>query len=249
MVSTEFLRLGKSGQVDSIKTRIKCILKRWTPRLPRFVDRERSSLPGRTLREIQSATARYRYRGVNCVKNPFDLALYMQLLSDIRPGTIVEVGSFNGGSALWFAAQTRGLGLSTKVYSVDIYPVGDVQDVNVTFLAGDIHRLEESALPEILQNAERPLFVVEDGPHTFEGCLAALRFFDTYLEPGEYIVIEDGILKDLNFFTLKNGPNRAIRTFLSEKGHKYEIDRTYCDFFGHNVTWNTNGYLQRIDDD
>jgi cephalosporin hydroxylase len=229
---------------------MKSLVKRCVPRWPRFVDKDRSSLPARTLREIQSSTFRYRYRGVNCVKNPFDLALYMQLLSDVRPGTIVEVGSYNGGSALWFAAQTRGLGLSTQIYSIDIQPVGDdVRDANVTFLSGDIHRLDDSALPQILRNAARPLFVVEDGPHTFDGCLAALRFFDPYLKQGEYIVIEDGILKDLNFFKLKNGPNRAIRTFLSQRGRSYEIDRSYCDFFGHNVTWNTNGYLRRITSD
>ena len=82
--------------------------------------------------------------------------------------------------------------------------------------------------------------------HTFEGCLNALRFFDGYLRSGEFIIIEDGILRDLGLKSLDNGPNRAIAEFLGANADRYVVDRTYCDFFGHNVTWNTNGYLRRL---
>ena len=27
---------------------------------------------------------------------------------------------------------------------------------------------------------------------------------------------------------------------------RYEIDRTFCDYYGRNVTWNVDGYLRRI---
>ncbi|MEY3070923.1 MAG: hypothetical protein RL473_1030 [Actinomycetota bacterium] len=60
---------------------------------------------------------------------------------------------------------------------------------------------------------------------------------------GEFIVIEDGVLADLRLRELENGPNRAIKEFLSGHNRELRIDREYCDFCGHNVTWNTNGYL------
>jgi cephalosporin hydroxylase len=213
------------------------------PLLPRFLNPERSALSYRSLDKIQRATFQYSYKGRACWKSPFDLALYVRLVEQVRPGTIVEVGSFHGGSALWFAAQSRALGLDTQIISLDINPVDCDVDANVRFIQGDIHRLDESELPSILTTCPRPLLVIEDGPHTYAGSLSALKFFDSYLMSGEYIVIEDGILADLRLRELENGPNRAIKEFLSEQQNAYRVDRDFCDFYGHNVTWNTNGYI------
>lgn len=41
------------------------------------------------------------------------------------------------------------------------------------------------------------------------GFTAALNFFDRYMEPGEYLIIEDGIVKELRFVVYENGLNRA----------------------------------------
>ena len=212
-------------------------------RRPRFLNRERSALSYQTLVKIQDATMRSTYRGRVFWKNPFDIALYIRLIEQVRPATIIEIGSFNGGSALWFASQCRAIDLHTQVFSVDIAKVELEVDANVHFLQGDIHHLQESMLPKILETCERPLLVVEDGPHTYEGSLSALRFFDSYIRSGEYIVVEDGIVSDLRVRNLKNGPNRAIKEFLKSRPNAYKIDREFCDFYGRNVTWNTNGFL------
>jgi len=124
--------------------------------------------------------------------------------------------------------------------------VRDRDQPELVFDYGDIYQLGDSSLPGILTSCPGPILVVEDGPHTYEGSLAALNFFDDYLSSGDYIVIEDGILRDLGYRAFKNGPNRAIRDFLRKNGHRYRINRDYCDFFGYNVTWNTSGYLQRL---
>jgi cephalosporin hydroxylase len=215
--------------------------------LAAMIDHERSSLSRRSLLAIQHGTLRYQFNGVPCQKNPFDLALYLLLMTDLRPGTIIEIGSHRGGSALWFAAQARVLALDTHVYSLDLQVVTDVRDDDVSFLEGDIHHLDASALPQVLASCRRPLLVIEDGPHTYEGTLAALRFFCDHLEPGDYLVVEDGVLKSFGrrYRRFRNGPNRAVRTFLAETDGMFEIDRLYCDYFGRNVTWNTNGYLKR----
>lgn len=43
----------------------------------------------------------YTYRGLPLIKTPFDFALYHLLLWNLKPKTIIEIGSFAGGSALW----------------------------------------------------------------------------------------------------------------------------------------------------
>ena len=94
-----------------------------------------------------------------------------------------------------------------------------------------------------------PLLVVEDADHRPATTLAVLRFFDPWLQPGDYIAIEDGIVDDLfdpsAVASLDGGPRPAIAAFLAERGDDYAIDTSLCDAFGRNVTWNVNGYLQR----
>ncbi len=93
--------------------------------------------------------------------------------------------------------------------------------------------------------------VIEDADHRPTTTLSVLRFFDRWLRPGEYILIEDGIVDDLYdknriMDQWQGGPRPAIADFLAERGDDYEIDQRFCDFFGSNVTWNVNGYLHRV---
>ena len=89
--------------------------------------------------------------------------------------------------------------------------------------------------------------MIDDADHRhYETTLAVLRFFDPLMAAGEYIVIEDGILTDMRVAgDYGGGPALAIHDFLAGAGGRYEIDRTYCDYFGRNVTWNVDGYLRR----
>ena len=212
----------------------------------RAVDRRKTIVPPRLLTQIQKGTLGYEYRGVPCAKNPFDLAIYLKLLWDLKPGTIIEIGSLSGGSGLFFSDQSRLLGLDTTVWSFDINPVTGMDTPTLRFLEADIHSLSDSALPKILQSAPRPWLVIEDGPHTYSGCKAALAFFHQFLEAGDYIVVEDGNLRELGYLSLEDGPNRAIKEFMASHAADYEVDRNYCDLFGQNVTWNTDGYLRRV---
>ena len=241
--------MGNTAMGDFLRRiarRLPSKLANGVPRRPLAFDGERSLLSARSLRSIQRGTLAYEYAGSRCLESPFDLALYMMLMSRQRPRTIVEIGSMYGGSAVWFAAQARALGLEAKVISLDINRVVDVLDPDVTFLQGDIHALSVSDLPGLLADCPRPLLVIEDGPHTFEGCFAAMEFFHDHMRPGEFLIIEDGILKDLRYWRLDDGPNRAIAAFRSKHPDEYRLADEYCHFFGHNVTWNTNGYLQRV---
>ena len=188
----------------------------------------------------------YRYRGIPTLKNPFDLAIYPLLLDALRPATLIEIGSHRGGSALWFSDLAARLGFPMQIYSIDIAKVTDVSQHGITFLQGDARRLGDALDDHFLAGLPHPWLVVEDSDHQFRTTLAALRFFDHWLLPSDYIAVEDGILTDMRAAeTFEGGPARAIETFLSESSDRYSIDRRYCDYFGHNVTWNTNGYIRR----
>ena len=74
-----------------------------------------TDLPYELLMKIQQGAMAYRYRGVPLLKNPFDLALYPMLLDRVRPRTIIEIGSYAGGSAMWLADQAALIGLDLRV--------------------------------------------------------------------------------------------------------------------------------------
>jgi cephalosporin hydroxylase len=206
-----------------------------------------SSIPKAVLDGIQTGTMAYEYKGIPTWKDPFDLAIYPVLFWRARPAAIIEVGSNKGGSALWMADVTRNLGIACQIHSIDIEPVTGVTAENVTFHRGDARNLGAAFGPDFLNALPRPLLVIEDSSHDADTTYAVLTYFDAWLRPGEYIVIEDGILTDMGYAAaFGGGPLAAIERFLRSHGARYEIDRTYCDWFGRNATWNVNGYLRRV---
>jgi cephalosporin hydroxylase len=205
-----------------------------------------SALPPALLASIQIGTMRYSYRGVPMLKNPFDIALYMMLLWQTKPRTIIEIGSRHGGSAMWLHDVAITFGLECKIHSVDVVPVTDLRIDDVAFHHGDGRDLGRTFDRAFLDRIERPLLVIEDADHSAETTLAVLRFFDPWIRPGEYMVVEDGIITTIERDSANSiGPHAGIRQFLAEHGDKYEMDRDYCDWFGVNVTWNVNGFLRR----
>lgn len=202
-----------------------------------------TDIPYELLMKIQQGTMNYRYRGVPMLKNPFDLALYALLLESAQPQTLIEIGTHAGGSALWFADQRPGM----HVWSIDLELPEGVSHPSVLFRRGDARRLGDVLTPEVMQSLARPLLVVEDSSHQAGTTAAVLDFFDRWLLPGEYIVIEDGILTAMRAAeAYDGGPLRAIHEFLARSGGRYEVDRAFCDYYGRNVTWNVDGYLRRV---
>lgn len=200
-----------------------------------------SEIPYELLMKIQQGTMAYRYRGVPMLKNPFDLALYPMLLECAQPQTLIEIGTHAGGSALWFADQRPGM----QVLSIDLQTPEGVSHPSVEFLRGDAHRLGEVLTD--MESLARPLLVIEDSSHMAGTTAAVLDFFDRWMHPGEYVVVEDGILTDMRVAdAYGGGPLRAIHDFLARTHGRYEIDRTFCDYYGRNMTWNVDGYLRRI---
>lgn len=205
-----------------------------------------SGLPGPVLNSIQAGVMRTTYRGVSFLKSPFDVVIYLQLIDRQRPQTVLEIGTKHGGSALWFADMLSLHGIHPHIVSVDIAPQAKVVDPRITFLQGDALNLGQVLTPELLADLPRPFLVIEDSAHFYDTTLAVLEFFDRYLQPGDYLVVEDGIVADLpgeQYAAYQSGPNRAVKDFLQTRADRYEMDATLCDHFGYNYTYNPNGYL------
>jgi cephalosporin hydroxylase len=210
------------------------------PRLPG------SALPKNLIDTVQKGALAYRYKGIPTWKDPFDLAIYSMLLWQLKPASIIEIGSNQGGSALWLHDVMTNYGVACEIHSVDIRPP-TLCVPGITFHQGDARNLGAILDASLLRRLQRPLFVIEDSDHQARTTLAVLNFFDPWLQRGEFIVVEDGIITDMGDAGLYGGgPSAAISAFLSGKPGRYAVDRECCDWFGQNVTWNVNGYLRRL---
>lgn len=198
------------------------------------------------LEAYQAGVMSYEYAGIRCLKSPLDTAIYLRLIHDCQCRSIIEIGSRFGGSARMLRDFARCLvDPSVEVVSIDVErPTLEIEGVR--FLTGDVHRLDDVFRDNGLYQLPRPWLIIEDSAHTAEACLSALNFFAGETRPGDFLVIEDGILTDLGMAEkYQGGPNVAIDSFFRSHPDIFEVAVEYCDMFGRNATYNPNGYLRR----
>jgi cephalosporin hydroxylase len=172
-----------------------------------------------------------RWKGLPLFKTAYDAAIYPMLLWDLKPRTILELGSGCGASATWLVDLAAAFGLSPAVYSVDL-KAPPLSDGRITFLEGDLNAVE-AVLPEpLLRRATHPWLVVEDAHVNVEG---VLRHVHPHLAAGDYLVVEDSA-----------GKQNDIRRFLATVPGCYKVDAYYTDFFGRNVTCAQDSILVRM---
>lgn len=195
------------------------------------------------LRKYQDGVMKHHYRGIECLRSPIDMAIQGRAIWDLKPGTIIEIGSHKGASALWMADMIDNYGYDTGLYSIDI-TTPDLSDDRITFVQGDVHDLGPAFDAHNLRNAPRPWFVLEDSAHTYDACTAALSFLATVMQKGDLLCMEDGLLVELGVGeNYGGGPNRAITEFYEANPGVFEVDEELCDTFGQNATYAPNGYM------
>lgn len=207
-----------------------------------------SLIPMRMQFTMVNGTLRYTYRGIQMQMNPLDMALYLKLMWELKPKTIIEVGTKSGGSAVWFGDMMKLWGWATKVVAIDLkiprrpWHCPD----NIEFIEGDEGDL--SPFQEMFHDLPHPWLIVNDASHIAPIMLRGMNYLHQFILPGDYMVIEDGFLADVGEDGRHRlgGPPRAISEFLANHAKQYEIDTRYCDFYGRNVTPSVNGFLKRV---
>ena len=205
-----------------------------------------TAMPVEVWRGIQRGLGTQRYKGRQMFLHPLDLFNYMSLIETLRPATIFEIGSHEGGRALWMADQLRAFGIAGRVLSLDIVPTTGIDDPLVEIVAGNAQDLGKALSPDRLASLPRPWLVIEDADHSTQTSQAVLEFFDPHLHPGDRIVIEDGNIGTLLDQPEVSPPHAALQAFLSGRGADYRLETDYCDRYGHNMTANPNGWLVRL---
>lgn len=171
------------------------------------------------------------WKGVPLFKSVFDFSIYTMLLWDLKPRTIIELGSGVGSSAVWMADLSKTFETPCHVYSVDLLPP-DLRHEDVTFMEGDCRAPEEIFGEDFLRSAPRPWLFIEDAHVNVRG---VLTHFHPHLAPGDYVVLEDS-----------PGKREEIAAFLADFPGCYKVDTHYTDFFGRNATCSRDSIFVRV---
>ena len=184
-----------------------------------------------------------KYKGIPLIKCPFDYVIMQMIIFEVKPDLIIEIGTNRGGSALYFADLLNTIGKG-EIHTIDVQDIvfAEVKDhPRIKFFNDGYegYNLEHS---KVFEN----ILVVEDASHMYEDVKETINKFKSLVKKDSYFIVEDGILDKLGWKNKYNGgPNKAIKEFIKEDD-SFIIDRKWCDMFGVNATFNTNGYLKKI---
>ena len=182
---------------------------------------------------------KFKWKGRTLMKDPMTLSIYMQLFQDIRPKTILEFGTFDGGSALWMEDFMKIIDNPCIIHTFDINQerVSLGENSKVKFHKLDNHSIQDFVLtnPHIFENLERPVVMIEDSHENTKQLIISI---DNFLRSDDYLIIEDTL--DLSKYNQTIGANDFKNKL------NYQIDTYYCDFWGMNNSWNFNSFLKKV---
>ncbi|WP_128948607.1 CmcI family methyltransferase [Bradyrhizobium nanningense] len=197
----------------------------------------RSSIDPWTFQRSTTVGALARtYKGLINIKSPFDLTLYTRLIWELQPKTILELGSFQGGSGLWFADQMSILCENPgEVHSFDLHTKRiheNAKHLLLTFHQIDLSKVEPLD-KNLLIRLPHPWLVIDDA-HV--QVFSIFSYLSQHLVAGDYYVIEDVI-------TMLNKEVFDGLQLVEQAG--FLVDTYYTDAFGTNVTCAPNGWFRK----
>lgn len=178
------------------------------------------------------------WMGVRALKNPLDIWIYQEILHEVRPTAVVELGSALGGGTLFLCHMLDLLEIDAPVIAVDLsHAEFAAKHKRITKVTGDtrdpvvIERVRELC-------GDRRALVIHDGSHEAPVVLDDLRNYASVVAPGSYLIVEDGVTDTLGGVP---GPLVAIEQFLRESP-AFEVDDARERFL---LTYNPRGFLRR----
>jgi cephalosporin hydroxylase len=160
-----------------------------------------------------------RFLGVEVWQNPFDMWVFQQMITELKPDVIIETGTAHGGSALFFATILEKINPYGRIITVEIDPGVDsnvskarsfpVFSERVRIIKGDsvsnrtltqvqdlVDELEtdKNARNGSSERQNLTVLVTLDSLHSAEHVLEELRLYSRFVSNGSYIVVQDTII-------------------------------------------------------
>jgi cephalosporin hydroxylase len=201
------------------------------------------------------------YAGLPMSKFPEDLRTYEHLLWLSEASAVIELGTWQGASALWFRDRLTNLARYRQaehplVVSIDVdittaeanlTTVDQGWRDSIMLIEGDVRdpMLAEEVADRLSAGAR--CMVVEDSAHTYHATWAALQGFSRFVPAGGFMVVEDGCV-DIDEMRISQdwprGVLPAVADWLhTEEAHQFVVRRD-LELYG--LSCHPRGFLQRV---
>lgn len=168
--------------------------------------------------------------GVEIEKSPLDLMTLQEIIFETRPDTIIECGTFHGGSALYMACLMDLMNIDGKIFTID-------RDVYQRPVHPKIEYIHSNCLTADIPKPGAQTMLILDCNHAGSHVYAELEKFSSMVTPGQYIIVENTDAPDKS-----NGPAAAIASFLFDN-ENFVVDKNREKY---GITCNPGGYLLRV---
>ncbi|MHB8094859.1 MAG: CmcI family methyltransferase [Candidatus Aminicenantales bacterium] len=191
---------------------------------------------------------RTEYLGISVQQNPCDLWIFQEIISELKPDLIIETGTFNGGSTLFFADTLGRIGEQGRVITVDLNPQIDKAMTYESFRNHVEVITGDSASPEVVAMIEQKagnskVLVTLDSLHTKDHVLKELKAYSKFVSLGSYLIVQDtNINGHPSYPTFGPGPMEAVEEFL-KNNKDFVVDRSREKLL---LTSYPSGFLKRI---
>lgn len=138
----------------------------------------------------ESLLACHRQTAEGCIKIAEDLKRYERVIAAQEPTVLVECGTNSGASALWFAKRVP------EVITVELIP----SEITVDFPDNVLSIIGSTTDPIVVDRVwrlvgNRRCMVVLDSDHSADHVCREIELYGPLVTPGQYLVVEDGILR------------------------------------------------------
>jgi cephalosporin hydroxylase len=189
-----------------------------------------------------------RWLGIRSEQTPTDNWGMQEIISEFRPDYVIETGTMNGGTTLYYASVLSFVNPGGRVITIDVAP--QVQEASQMPLWNQ--RVEmivgSSTDPKVTDHVAREVqgkkvLVTLDSLHTRDHVLKEMQIYSKMVSPGSYLVVQD---TNLNGHPIGPhwgpGPMEAVQEFLKTNDN-FIVDREREKFA---LTFYPGGWLKRV---
>jgi len=152
-------------------------------------------------------------------KHQTDMVIYMNMISDIRPKVIIEIGTAYGTSAMLLKGYCKMFSIDTKIITLDINEHG-ADEPGIMYVKGDVNQIDALLPISMLIKLPHPWIVIEDCHTNIEGII---KHITRASMAGDYLVLEDMLEGDY-IPAFKEINRKACRTL---QENNWVVDNKY----------------------
>mmetsp|Transcript_20488 Transcript_20488/g.35217 ORF Transcript_20488/g.35217 Transcript_20488/m.35217 type:complete len:364 (-) Transcript_20488:592-1683(-) len=202
---------------------------------------------------------RTMWAGAQSLQPPLDAWILQEIVFEVKPDLIIEIGTFTGGSAVFFSHMMEIYNTNARILTFDIRDVyqnylsetrGPCPKCiaanetslwkRVDFVQGDANTPENRALCRDRASKAKTVLVNIDGQHLYEDIKRDIENFHDFVTPGSYMIVQDTHLTRL--YDHKPYAHKACEEFIATHPDWYmDRDREYLVISAHPM-----GFLKRL---